>query len=160
MASTCESLVSWGQKSCPLRVRARWVSQVILCCWARTWPGPDVLRHWCRCDPTTGVEVLSTCVYSHWSPREGSHSVITIPKPPLMLTKDLGMCFVLRALVEVTMASLSHLKICTRDTEDRLNTSFSHVRPGGRPAQTRLKSVRFPPVQAEHPHMKIHNALK
>lgn len=58
------------------------------------------------------------------------------------------------------MVSLSHLKICTRDTEDRLNTSFSHVLPGGRLAQTRPKSVLFPPVQAEHPHMKIHNALK
>lgn len=66
----------------------------------------------------------------------------------------------LRPLVEVTMVSLLRLKICTRDTEDRLNSSFSHVLPGGRWAQTRLTFVCFPPVQAEHPFMKIHNALK
>lgn len=64
----------------------------------------------------------------------------------------------LRPLVEVTMVSLSCLKICTRDTED--STSFSHVLPGGRRAQTRPTSVRFPSVQAEHSFMKIHNALK
>lgn len=41
MASACENLVS---------------SQVILCCWMWAWPWPEVLRHWYRCDPTTGEE--------------------------------------------------------------------------------------------------------
>lgn len=141
------------QKSWPLHVRAWWVSfpgyLVLLGKGMARARSAEALMQMCSHN-CSGVYTapVSTPTDPHHQPchQERLATVSSQYPNPLWCLKNLGMCFVLRPLLEVTVVSLSHLNIGTRDTEDRLNISFGHVLPGGRRAQTRPKSVCFPPV--------------
>lgn len=139
------------QKSWPLHVRACWVSQVILLLgkgMARA-RSAETLMQMCshNCSGVYTAPVPTPTGPHHQPCHQERLATVSSQYPnPLWCLKKSRMCFVLRPLLEVTMVSLSRLKMGTRDTEDRLNISFGHVLPGGRQAQTRPRSVCFPPV--------------